>query len=390
MGTENEVGKVYVVYNDWIRDPVGGYMPYKLGSTIQEVLGGRYAYKVNMPGELRCALAYEFCENYIKIEKALQAILSKLNRNGEWFELDRKTIEGIRSICKLLGGKDVSGISDEEMEDAQADGTSSEMDPSFERVVSQWNETSDMKAVGKASGTKRIHIEEIGTVGRGLCYKLITPGSGNLEVALVCRTSEYPGIEDVIEEFDNLVINGSTFSYIEPGPKSWFGGLQATVPLTMAVGDIVEIIRLFIEATKEKLIDACKACNEDINPQFEEIVSQWNETSDMKAVGASKRSKMIPVVSKKVWYFFKADRDGNFIMLSVNCRRQPGLLAATKKLGGLNIKGLLFEFSEPFSGNCCLCSDYIPQTMDVDSVVEVMKLFIEATKDKVIEECNKE
>jgi len=103
-----EVGKVYVVHNDWIRDPDttnGTGMPYKIGITTKTVDERYYGLGLKMPGTFVCDFAYEFSENYDKVEKALHDILNESNKNGEWFNLNAKALDGIRSICRLLGGK---------------------------------------------------------------------------------------------------------------------------------------------------------------------------------------------------------------------------------------------------------------------------------------------
>jgi len=100
-----EPGKVYVGYNAWIRVPDKNNMPYKIGIT-KNTFNDRYSgIGLKMPGEFRCEFEYEFSENYDKIEKALHRILNQSNVNGEWFDINEKTLSGIQSMLELLGGK---------------------------------------------------------------------------------------------------------------------------------------------------------------------------------------------------------------------------------------------------------------------------------------------
>jgi len=110
-----ESGKVYVVHNDWIKDPDDGNMPYKVGITKGSVSDRYYGIGLKMPGVFICDFAYEFSENYDKVEKALHDMLNKLNVNGEWFGINEGTLGGIQSICELLGGHLVA--EDEEVMD---------------------------------------------------------------------------------------------------------------------------------------------------------------------------------------------------------------------------------------------------------------------------------
>lgn len=100
-----ETGKVYVVHNDWIRDPDNNNKPYKIGITKNTVSDRYYGLGLKMPGVFVCDFAYELGENYAKVETALHDILNKLRVNGEWFNADENTLSGIQSMCELLGGR---------------------------------------------------------------------------------------------------------------------------------------------------------------------------------------------------------------------------------------------------------------------------------------------
>ncbi|GHT71089.1 hypothetical protein FACS1894110_23620 [Spirochaetia bacterium] len=109
-------GLVYVVYNEWIRDPVTGKMPYKIGITTGTVDERYYGLGLKMPGEFICYFAYEFDGTYTKVEKTLQNTLNQLNVNGEWFNVNEEALEGIRNVCELAGGKLVTEKIEDEIE----------------------------------------------------------------------------------------------------------------------------------------------------------------------------------------------------------------------------------------------------------------------------------
>lgn len=116
-----ESGKVYVVHNDWIKNPDAGEgtMTYKIGLTTDSVNKRYYGLGLQMPGKFKCDFAYEFdSEKYKKVEKTLHKMLSKLNVGGEWFDLDADTLDGIQEVCEMAGGKRIQDeISEDETEE---------------------------------------------------------------------------------------------------------------------------------------------------------------------------------------------------------------------------------------------------------------------------------
>jgi len=104
-------GKVYVVHNDWIKDPINGKMPYKVGITTEDsVEDGRFhGIGLIMPGKFVCDFAYEFDgEEYKELEKAVHEMLDKSKVNGEWFWVDKREMSGIRRMCELAGGRPIA------------------------------------------------------------------------------------------------------------------------------------------------------------------------------------------------------------------------------------------------------------------------------------------
>ncbi len=107
-------GKVYVVHNDCIQNlnAEKGYKTYKIGITTKSVSERYYDLGLVMPGKFVCNFAYEFdSEQYKEIEKALHKTLKKSKvdgeskKGGEWYDLSDDELDGIRSICEMIGGK---------------------------------------------------------------------------------------------------------------------------------------------------------------------------------------------------------------------------------------------------------------------------------------------
>ena len=83
------MGKLYVVHNEWIKDPETGNVPYKIGITKNTVKHRYYGLGLKMPGEFECDFAYEFDDEglYAKLEKRIHGLLDLQRLNGEWFNV---------------------------------------------------------------------------------------------------------------------------------------------------------------------------------------------------------------------------------------------------------------------------------------------------------------
>ena len=55
-------GLLYIVYNEWIRDPETNEMPYKIGITKNSVEDRYYGLGLKMPGEFNTLFAYKFSD----------------------------------------------------------------------------------------------------------------------------------------------------------------------------------------------------------------------------------------------------------------------------------------------------------------------------------------
>ncbi|MCL2806500.1 MAG: GIY-YIG nuclease family protein [Treponema sp.] len=79
-------GLLYVVYNEWIKNPETGRMPYKIGITTKNVDERYYGLGLKMPGEFETLFAYKF-DNCAKAEHLIQGVYESYCVNGEWFEI---------------------------------------------------------------------------------------------------------------------------------------------------------------------------------------------------------------------------------------------------------------------------------------------------------------
>jgi hypothetical protein len=251
-----ENGKVYVVHNEWIQDPETGEIPYKIGITKSSVDDRYYGLGLKMPGEFICDFAYEFGNNYAKVEKTLHNMLNQLNINGEWFNINEEALEGIKNVCELAGGKLITEIVEEEIEKE----TYGKINPYLEKIVDKWNNISDMKAAGKSTTRKSIYITGINT---GLHYQFDIRNSKEINVEIGCYTKMYPNIVNLFNELDKMNIKNNTFNYVPPSnwykKNGWKGRLRTIMPLS-EIDDIIEVMKTLIEQTKDKII---KICNEE-------------------------------------------------------------------------------------------------------------------------------
>jgi len=112
-------GLLYVVYNDWIRDPKTGKMPYKIGITTTTVEKRYYGLGLKLPGNFKAKFAYEVSDCK-RIEAIVQGMLNQLCVNGEWFIVNEEALESIENYCRSLNGKlitnEIEGEIGEEVE----------------------------------------------------------------------------------------------------------------------------------------------------------------------------------------------------------------------------------------------------------------------------------
>lgn len=250
-----ENGKVYVVHNEWIQDPETGEMPYKIGITKNSVNDRYYGLGLKMPGEFICDFAYEFDDNYAQVENTLHSMLNQLNINGEWFNINEEALDGIKTVCELAGGKLITETVEEEIEEETE--TETEINPVLENIINRWNETSDMKAVGRSPNWKSIRILGINT---GVHYSFGIRNSKEMTIELGGWTKMYPNIDRLLKEFNELNIKNHIFYYLPPTnievKRDWKGKIRTIIP-SSEINDIIETMKLLIEQTKDKIIKEC-------------------------------------------------------------------------------------------------------------------------------------
>jgi hypothetical protein len=100
-------GILYVITNDWIRDPETNITPYKIGITKNSIGERYYGLGLKMPGTFKALFAYKL-ENYEKAEKFIHGILFKHRVNGEWFNIEKKELDLIKMNCEAMGGIDIT------------------------------------------------------------------------------------------------------------------------------------------------------------------------------------------------------------------------------------------------------------------------------------------
>jgi len=106
-------GILYVISNDWIRDPESNSTPYKIGITKNSISERYYGLGLKMPGTFKALFAYKL-DNYENAEKLIHGILFKHRVNGEWFNIDKKELDLIKMNCEAMGGIDVTNdVTDE-------------------------------------------------------------------------------------------------------------------------------------------------------------------------------------------------------------------------------------------------------------------------------------
>jgi hypothetical protein len=99
-------GILYVVFNEWIRNPETNEKPYKIGITKSSVDDRYYGLGLKMPGEFKILFAYKI-KNYEKAEIAIHSILEKHRIHGEWFQLSQKELDLIKMNCEAMEGTPV-------------------------------------------------------------------------------------------------------------------------------------------------------------------------------------------------------------------------------------------------------------------------------------------
>jgi len=113
-------GKLYVVFNETIRNPVTNERLYKIGITRNTVAERYYGLGLKMPGKFETLFVYRFAD-YAKAEQLIHGIFSKYRENGEWFNLNQKQLDLIKANCEEMGGILVTDEIEEAIETENGD-----------------------------------------------------------------------------------------------------------------------------------------------------------------------------------------------------------------------------------------------------------------------------
>jgi len=247
-----ESGKVYVIHNDWIQDPETGDMPYKIGITKSSIENRYYGLGLKMPGEFVCDFAYEFGDNYTKVEKTLHNMLNQLNVNGEWFNVNEEALEGIRNICELAGGKIIT-----EKIEIEIENETDSKNEYFEKIITEWNNTSSLKAVGNSPRKRSIYIPGI---VYSVYYVFRLRNSKEISIELGCWTKKYPNFDKLLSSYNGVKINSQIFNYPELSKREkkscYKGRIRTIIPLS-EIKIALETMSGLINETREKVIKEC-------------------------------------------------------------------------------------------------------------------------------------
>ena len=250
---ETGTGKVYVVYNEWIQDPETGKMPYKIGITKNPIEKRFYGLGLKMPGEFICDFAYEFTDSYEKVERALHNMLNLLNVNGEWFNVDEKTLEGIRNICELAGGKLITELVEKEIEVEIGEIKNKD----FQKIIDNWNKISSIKAIGKSKKKRFIPISEI---SNSVYYVFRLKNTKELTIELGCWTKKYPNFDNVLKSYNGITINGQVFNYPALTKRENDLGFKGKIRAFLSLKETdlaISTMSALINETKDNVIKAC-------------------------------------------------------------------------------------------------------------------------------------
>jgi len=98
-----ESGILYVIFNEWIRDPETDEMPYKIGITKDSIENRYYGLGIKMPGEFETLFAYKISD-YTKAEQTIHYFYDEFRINGEWFNLSENELNIIKEKCEEMDG----------------------------------------------------------------------------------------------------------------------------------------------------------------------------------------------------------------------------------------------------------------------------------------------
>jgi hypothetical protein len=230
-----EEGLLYVVFNEWIRNPETQEMPYKIGITKYSVSHRYYGLGLKMPGKFETKFAYKL-KNYAEAEKALGIIFNENKINGEWYDLSENDLTLIESNCKKMQGELITDeiekeikMEETEMEEIENEikketgeptGNNLENYDIFNEIVKYYNENYIYKTVQNDDEKKwrRIKIE-----GRNLTFHFEFFFSKEKPYICIALHDEKningkTPFENELRNLDGkIIINGYTAVFKKPG-----------------------------------------------------------------------------------------------------------------------------------------------------------------------------
>jgi hypothetical protein len=168
--------------------------------------------------------------------------------------LDKDTLEGIRKICELAGGKKITEIIETEIKEI----INEKINPNFNEIIEKWNKYSEIKTVGESINRRNIYLSGI---NKGVHYQFKIRNSKTISVLLGCFTKQYSNFDKTLKSFENIEINGHIFIYPPLTNKEknngWKGKIKTDISI-MEIDDIINTMEKLIERTKDVLINECK------------------------------------------------------------------------------------------------------------------------------------
>jgi len=207
------MGKLYVVHNEWIRNPETGKMPYKIGITKNTIKNRFRGFK--MPAEFECDFAYEFNDKKFnkQLEKSFQDLLNLQRINGEWFVCNDKTLNAIADLCENLGGilVDVIENFNETEEVKDNDSIFLLAQEKMETILSTL--TKKYKLQFRRKDNRKLNVISIpNKFGAKLECNIYHPYNKRIDLEFICRDGyKFPEIKNFMKKLNGSNINGHKF-----------------------------------------------------------------------------------------------------------------------------------------------------------------------------------
>jgi len=219
------MGTIYVVHNEWIKDPETGDMPYKIGITKNKVESRFHGLGLKMPGEFECDFAYEFDDEklHAKLEKRIHGLLDLQRLNGEWFICNDTVLNTIEEFCKDFKGKQIieetENDNPDEIEEEDSDNIFLQAQERIEIMISILTKEHNVQFYRRSNNKLNVVRIENKFNARLEC-NIYHPYNRRVDLEFICRSShKFPEIKNFIKELDGSNINGNIFKTSCPSYK---------------------------------------------------------------------------------------------------------------------------------------------------------------------------